>query len=621
MNKPETIVGIDLGTTNSEVAAYREGRVQVLGRGNNRMLPSCVGFSPQGQLLVGQSARNQSLLFPERTVRSIKRKMGSQVPVEIAGRQFLPEEISAMILRELAEWVRESLGSLPPKAVITVPAYFSDAQRTATREAGRMAGLEVARILNEPTAASLAYGYGEGTRQTLMVYDLGGGTFDVSVVLMEGEVTEVLASHGNNQLGGDDFDQLIVNRLVEEFQRQHGVDLRNGHPAAMARLWWAAEAAKIKLSDEPYARIREEALAETGEKPLHLDWELSRTEYEGMIRPLLETTLECVSRALEDAKKKPRDLDAILLVGGSSRTPLVASLLTERTGLEPRQEVDPDLCVALGAGILASRLGGEQVDRILVDISPFSFGPSHLGPRGGVIYPYCYNPVIRRNTPLPVTKTKSYYTSTPFQTQVDIKVFQGEDEDALKNILVGEFTIDGLTSSPGLEEVLIRMALDIDGILHVSTIEKKTGKTAHITIAQALQAKSAEEIERARRHLEELYQGRAPEESPAAGKNLEEEDYEEDEVSVEALAGEAGVDSLPAPTGPASDPEWEAKVQQAHSLLERSRHCLERMHDEDKEEAIELNAAIESALTSKNQDSLARALRELGELLFFVEGK
>src|SRR6202034_2761146 len=339
-------------------AAFVDGRVQVLGLRDQRILPSCVGFSASGELLVGEAARNQQALYPERTVRSIKRRMGSPETVMVGGRNFTPPEISALILRELAEWARASLGELPQKAVITVPAYFSDAQRSATREAGALAGLEVVRILNEPTAASLAYGYGDGSRHTVLIYDLGGGTFDVSVVTVEGDITEVLASHGNNHLGGDDFDDLLAERLAAEFEKQHGVDVRQENPAAKARLWWAAEEAKKKLSFEPYVKIREEALVTRLLRPLHLEVEISRDEYEAMIRPLVDSTLDSVSKALQDSGKKPGDMDAILLVGGSTRTPLVSSLLIENTGLEPRQDVHPDLAVALGAGVLASRLAG-----------------------------------------------------------------------------------------------------------------------------------------------------------------------------------------------------------------------------------------------------------------------
>jgi len=579
------------------------------------MLPSCVGYAPSGELLVGEPARNQQVLYPERTVRSIKRKMGTQETVNLSGKEFTPQEISALILRELAEWAYRALGERPRKAVITVPAYFSDAQRSATREAGALAGLEVVRILNEPTAASLAYGYGGGSRHTALVYDLGGGTFDVSVVVMEGDVTEVLASHGNNRLGGDDFDDLLAGWLADEFQKQHGIDLRNGHPAANARLWWAAEDAKKKLSFEHYVNIREEALASVGGKPLHLEAEISRDGYEALIRPLVESTLDSVSKTLQDSGKNPGALDAILLVGGSTRTPMVSSLLTERTGLEPRQEVHPDLCVALGAGVMASRLAGENVERVLVDVSPYSFGVSYLGERGGVSYPHCYKPIIRRNTPLPLTRTERYATSHPYQTDVDIQVYQGDDEDALKNILVGDFHIGDLTPLAEPNEMLCRMRLNLDGILEVEAVEKRTGKSKHITIANALHAKTAEEIEAGRKRIRELYEGR--------GKTTEEGWGGDDEEAVDVPAGIAEAAAAGGGTVISMD---SARTRlngetEARDLCERSRRLLERMHSEDREEAIDLHEKIEDAIESGDEAALVQASRALKELLFFVEGQ
>jgi molecular chaperone DnaK (HSP70) len=601
----DLIAGIDLGTTNSEIAAFTGGQVRVLGPGDTRMLPSCVGFSSAGELLVGEAARNQQALYPERTVRSIKRKMGSGEKVRVGGKDFLPQEISAIILRELAEWAHHALGARPQKAVITVPAYFSDAQRNATREAGALAGLEVVRILNEPTAASLAYGYGDGSRHTVLIYDLGGGTFDVSVVTVEGDITEVLASHGNNHLGGDDFDDLLAERLAAEFEKQHGVDVRQGYPAAKARLWWAAEEAKKKLSFEPYVKIREDALVTKLFRPLHLEVEISRDEYEAMIRPLVESTLDSVSKALQDSGKKPGDMDAILLVGGSTRTPLVSSLLIEKTGLEPRQDVHPDLAVALGAGVMASRLAGRAVDRVLVDVSPYSFGVSYLGERGGYPYPHCYKPIIRRNTPLPLTRTDQYMTSHPYQTEVDVHVYQGDDEDALKNILIGDFRIEGLTAMEDFNEILCRMRLDLDGILEVAAVEKRTGKSKHIRIENALRAKSAEEIAAGRKRIQELYETRGQTVDDAWETT---EDLEEDVVD----AG-AQVIEMPAPARAGSDAEIE-------NLLERSRRLLGAMHAEDREEAIDLHEKIETAIASGDAAALKESIAALKELLFFVEG-
>ncbi len=606
----DPVIGIDLGTTNSEVAAFVDGKVRVLGPGEVKMLPSCVGISPAGELLVGESARNQQLVYPERTVRSIKRKMGSAETVKLGDKSFSPQEISALILRELSEWAGRELNQPVKRAVITVPAYFSDAQRNATREAGMMAGLEVVRILNEPTAASLAYGFGDGARRTVMVYDLGGGTFDVSVVMVEGDVTEVLASHGNNRLGGDDFDDLLLEQLQAEFHRRHGVRIDAAQPLAQARLWWAAEAAKKQLSFQPYAQVREEALIVANGKPLHLDIELPRAEYEKMILPLVESTLDSVSKALEDAGKKPGELDAILLVGGSTRTPLVSRLLKERTGLEPREDVHPDLCVALGAGVLASRLAGRDVERVLVDVSPYSFGPSYLGERGGVSYPYCYHPIIRRNTPLPVTRTESYYTSFPGQREVEIQIFQGDNEDALQNVLVGDFHVEGLATTDEPNEVLCRMSLDLDGILHVAAIEKRTGKSKQITIANALQAKSDAEIAAARQRISDLYSMREANFEDELDEVEDLEEIPEAEVEVQKSNGKIIE----------TDSTWVERRHEAVDLIQRSRRLLDTMHSEDKEEAIGLTEAIETAVAQRDSSALAKALKSLKELLFFVEG-
>jgi len=484
-----------------------------------------------------------------------------------------------------------------------------------------LAGLEGLRILTEPTAASLAYGFGDASRHTAMVYDLGGGTFDVSIVSVEGDVTEVLASHGNNHLGGDDFNDLLLERLDREFQSQYAIDLRQGHAAAHARLWWAAEEAKKKLSFEPYVKVREEALVIDHAKPLHLELELSRDEYEEMIRPLIESTLDSVSKALADARKSPGDLDAILLVGGSTRTPMISERLQELTGLKPLQDVHPDLCVALGAGVLASRVAGHEVDRVLVDVSPFSFGPSYLGERGGFPYPHCYRPIIHRNTPLPVTRTERYVTSHPRQTIVQIEIYQGEDEDALKNILVGDFRIEGLRPTEEPNEVLCRMSLDVDGILHVTAIEKQTGKSKHITIANALQAKSPSEIATARERLQTLYSSRAGKVEEPIWRTAEDEaalegaeaEGEDDEIEAAVEDCEGKVITMPAVP---LDSEREAS-----NLVERSRGLLGSMHPEDKEEAITLHEKIAAAISSNDHEALKKAATALRELLFFVEGK
>ena len=624
---PELIVGIDLGTTNSEIAAFVDGRPQVIGNGSQLMLPSCVGLSPSGDLLIGEPARNQMLLFPERTVRSVKRLMGSSQQVTLGDKTFTPPEISALILRELARWAEKRLGQPIKKAVITVPAYFSDAQRNATREAGELAGLEVVRIVNEPTAASLAYGMDAEPRRTVMVYDLGGGTLDVSIVRIEGEVTEVLASHGNNHLGGDDFDEKLLNHLLDVFRQQHSVDLRDQHPGATARLWWAAEAAKKQLSYEPYTRIREESLIQVDGKPLHLDVEISREQYEAMIRPLLEQTLDSASRALSDAGLLPAALDAILLVGGSTRTPLVVQLLEKMSGKAPRQDLHPDLCVALGAGVLASRLSGHEVERVLVDVSPFSFGPSYLGLSNGFEYPHCYHPVIRRNTPLPVTRTEEYFTAADYQRIVEIDIYQGDDPDALRNVHVGHFRIEGLTPVEGPSPVLCRMRLDMDGILHVTAIEKKTGLSKHVAISGATRQRDSAEMARGREELDRLFAKRVQEDEEAVTESVPPVEGEPTDafgtpVPPTNVAGAPTVAPSPAPAEASPTVEAGAKAEaEATALVARCRQHIAAMHPDDQEEALGLIEEVENATASHDEAALATAVKALSEFLFFVEGK
>ncbi len=625
----ELIVGIDLGTTNSEIAAFLDGKPQVIGNGAQFMLPSCVGLSPNGDLLIGEAARNQMLLFPERTVRSVKRLMGSDQKITLGEKTFTPPEISALILRELARWAQNKLGEPVKKAIITVPAYFSDAQRNATREAGELAGLEVVRIVNEPTAASLAYGLDKELRRTVMVYDLGGGTLDVSIVRIEGEVTELLASHGNNHLGGDDFDDKLANHLLDKFRQQHNIDLRDRNPGAYARLWWAAEAAKKQLSFEPYTRVREEALLQVDGRPLHLDVEISRKEYEGMIRPLLEQTLDSASKALGDAGLLPSALDAILLVGGSTRTPLVIRMLEKLCGKTPRQDLHPDLCVALGAGVLASRLSGHDIERVLVDVSPFSFGPSYLGVRDGYEYPHCYHPVIKRNTPLPITRTEEYFTSYDGQTEVEVNIYQGDDPDALKNVHVGHFRVQGLKSVQGPNAVLCRMRLDLDGILHVTAIEKATGLSKHVAITGATRRRDSAEMTRGREELERLFATRAEtgnievaEDAPAAAASAPEPAAKLPATPTEPAANNTGdAPATEVPAAPATSAQSADAVTAARSLVNRCRQSIPNMHAEDQEDAIGLIEDIESAINESNTEALDAAVKAMSEFLFFVEGK
>jgi len=573
----DEIVGIDLGTTNSEIALYREGRPEVLGDEQDRLiLPSVVGLSEGGDLLVGEAARNQFLLYPERTIRSIKRRMGSDAQVRLGERDYTPQEISAIILSRLKEIAERRLGRPVRKAVITVPAYFSDAQRQATREAGEIAGLEVARIINEPTAAALVYEAAQHQGKRILVYDLGGGTFDVSVVRIEEGVVEVISSHGNNHLGGDDFDHKIVEHVLEHLKIKHGVDVA-GRPQVMARILRSAEDAKKRLSDHPYARIAEEYLADKDGTPVNLDLELSRLDYEAMIMPFIEETLGAIHIALESAGLASSQVDEILLVGGATRTPLIRRRLAEAFGTDPRGEVDPDLCVAMGAAIQGAAIAGTEVSAVLVDVTPYTFGTSALGELDGELYPYKYVPIIPRNTPIPVRRSEAFHTVTDQQSSVDVRIFQGENSDALENIQIGEFQVTGLSKAPAGNPVIIDLALDRDGILQVSAREKNTGLERRITIDKAMSRYDRAQLEEARQRVGGLF-----------GKP---EEAEGSDVA----------------TGPDD------------ALVAKAQAKLEEAGEEDRTEIINLIEAIRDAAGNGDAAALALARSQLQDLLFYLE--
>jgi molecular chaperone DnaK (HSP70) len=571
----DEIVGIDLGTTNSEIAIYRNGRPDVLADARGRfILPSVVALSETGELLVGEEARNQFLLYPERTVRSIKRRMGSDDKVHLGERDYTPQEISAMILSRLKEIARQALGWPVRKAVITVPAYFSDAQRQATREAGEIAGLEVVRIINEPTAAALVYEAAQHQGKRILVYDLGGGTFDVSVVRIEGGVVEVISSHGNNHLGGDDFDHKIVEHVLEHLKLKHSVDI-SGEVRAMARVSRAAEAAKRQLSDHPFARVQEEYLTERDGAPVNLDLELARDDYEAMIAPFIEETLGAIHIALESAALTASQVDEILLVGGATRTPMIRRRLMEVFGNEPRGEVDPDLCVALGAAIQGAAMAGTEVSAVLVDVTPYTFGTSALGELNGDLYPYCYIPIIPRNTSIPVRRSDVFFTVADSQTEVDVRIFQGESGDALENIQLGEFRVTGLSKAPAGNPVILDLALDRDGILQVSAREKATGLERRITIDKAMSRYDQGQMEAARERIGALF------EAPAAAET-------------------------------ASDTALDA-------LLAKASTKLDDVAEEDRSEIIDLIEAIRDARGDGDSAAVDAARSQLQDLLFYLE--
>lgn len=492
----ELIVGIDLGTTNSELAVVRNEEITVLPIHGNPIMPSCVGLDNASKLIVGQSAKNQLVAAPEHTIFSIKRKMGEEVKVRLGEREFSPEEISSFILRELKQEAERQLGEPVHKAVITVPAFFNERQRKATQVAGDLAGLEVVRIINEPTAAALAYGAGATEGQTMLVYDLGGGTFDVSVVVVENGVVEVKASHGDTRLGGDDFDQLLVDHAVLEFKRRHNVDLLQD-ARTLRRLKVALERAKRTLSDEPFVAVREEYL--DGQN--HLELEIVRTDYEDMILPLLEKTLTCVHQSLTDAKLGPKDIQKVMLVGGATRTPLVHKLLQERTQLDPRFEINPDLIVAMGASIQAATMAGQKRHSILVDITPHTYSTTALTDRRGLEELLCV-PIIPRNTPLPASKSEMVYTLYDSQPSADVEVYQGEDEVPENNTPIGEFRVEGLSPVPAGNPVIIHFDLDLNGLLKVTATEKTTGLAKSVTLDT--RGRHTVNVEEARRNIASL---------------------------------------------------------------------------------------------------------------------
>jgi molecular chaperone DnaK len=604
----EPIIGIDLGTTNSEAAVVRDGQPMLLGR--EPILPSVVGVTPDGKLLVGQPARNQFVLAPERTVKSIKRQMGLDVTVDLGDRRYRPQEISAIILRTLRDRATHQLGQPINRAVITVPAYFNDAQRRATREAGELAGLEVVRILNEPTAAALAYDPGRLEREIILVYDLGGGTFDVSVVQCESGVVEVLASHGDTALGGDDFDQLLLDRVCDRFRQQHDIDLRRDR-VAQARLLQSVESAKRRLSDHPYAPLEEEFIAEKAGRALHINDELSRSDYEALILPLVERTMDCVQRALADAEIAGPEIDQVVLVGGATRTPLVARMLAERLNRPAHREINPDLIVAMGAALQGAIIAGDDVGAVLVDITPHSLGIKALD--GGdedfdFPFPHRFVPIIERNTPLPATRGEAFRTIVDGQRTVEIDVYQGEHEDVRQNHRVGRFLVDGLAPVEAGNQILVQLDLTLDGLLKVSAREKATGLQKQITIESALTRYQREERPEAQARLDEHWN-----ESFGDGYMFDE--------SAEAAEADALPPAHDAPTSVMPNFSVDARdgrreTVQAQALLEKAARLLDRVPPSDRPALERLMDQVRTALDGRQQRELESAMNELADAIF-----
>jgi len=482
------VIGIDLGTTNSCVA-FMDGNEAVVipNAEGGRTTPSVVGFSKTGERLVGDAAKRQAITNPEKTIISVKRHMGTDYKVEIDGKSYTPQEISAMILQKLKADAEAYLGEKVTQAVITVPAYFNDSQRQATKDAGRIAGLEVLRIINEPTAAALAYGLEKTEDQKILVFDLGGGTFDVSIMEMGDGVFEVLATSGDNQLGGDDFDQVIIDYLVEEFKKENGIDLRNDR-MAMQRLKTEAEKAKKDLSGVLTTTISLPFLTADETGPKHLEVSLTRAKFEELSSDLIERTMEPTRQALKDAGLNPSDIDKVILVGGSTRIPAVQEAIKKLIGKDPSKGVNPDEVVAMGAAIQGGVLSGDVKDIVLLDVTPLSLGIETMG---GV-----FTKLIERNTTIPTEKTQIFSTAADNQTTVDIHVLQGERPMAADNKTLGRFQLTGIPPAPrGIPQIEVTFKIDANGIVNVSAKDKATGKSQAITI-QSSSGLTDEEIDR-----------------------------------------------------------------------------------------------------------------------------
>jgi molecular chaperone DnaK len=598
----EPIVGIDLGTTNSVVAIVVDGQPRVLDEEGEPLLSSVVGINPQGQLVTGVAARNQLAAFPDRTVASIKRRMGTMDPVPLGDQTFTPPEISAMILRKLRDRASRAIGQPVNRAVITVPAFFDENQRQATREAAALAGLSAERIINEPTAATLVYHTGSQDRKQIAVYDFGGGTFDVSIVRMEAGVIEVLSSHGDVHLGGDDLDQALLDRVAGHFLAEHGVDLRaNAH--ARYRVLLACEQAKRRLSTEETVQIAEEFIAEKAGQPLHLTATVTRRELEELIEPFVERTIRSVDEALRDAGLTIHQIDDLVLVGGSTRIPLVERRLREEFQREPSRAVDPDLAVALGAAVQAAMIEGRSVGPVLVDVTGHTLGVeaceglTFSGPE------LVFSPIIHRNTPLPARYEQAYSTLFDDQKEVEIHVLQGERPEVHRNRSIGKFRLQLERGGGDRTKVVVRFDLTLDGTLKVTATQPATGLSRDLTIDNALSHFRADERSLAEARLEAMFD--------ASEELLDEDDlpslsqWRTPDSDSDRFAANA------VQTAPTKFPE-------AIALLKKAKVLHSSVEGQDARDLESLSMNLEDAMAADDPAAVASLSAELDDLLFYV---
>lgn len=593
----EPIIGIDLGTTNSVVATVIDGKPVVLEEDGEGILPSVVAIDSNNKLITGTMARNQLAAFPDRTMASVKRHMGTMASIMLGDQSFTPPEISAMILRRLRDRASRALGQPVSRAVITVPAFFDENQRQATREAGELAGLKVERIINEPTAAALVYHAGSVDRKHILVYDFGGGTFDVSVVRMEDGVVEVLSSKGDTKLGGDDLDMALMNHVAEDFEKQHQIDLRE-NASTKFRLLLACEKAKQSLSTEHTVTIAEEFIAEKDGTPLNLNMQVTREDFESLIVDMIDRTIECLDRAIADSGVTSHQIDDLVLVGGSTRVPLVQRRLRQEFYREPSRAVDPDLAVALGAATQAAMLNGENVGPVLVDVTSHTLGieavdGSMFGSR------LVFTPIIHRNSPLPAQYEESFSTMSADQEKAEIHVLQGEHEEIDRNRSIGKFVLDLSVGTGDRSEIMVLFRLTLDGTLKVTATQTATGRSKELSVQNALSQFQDEQRDLAESRLGAMFE--------ASDEILDEADLPPRQQWTQ-VPSESSVST-----------ELLSKYPEAANMLEKMEGLKAELTEEDAHELRVLKQQLIKAMLSEDETEMKIACKELDDVLFYVQ--